>query len=83
MSVICFAYPITIGIMKNIMLKLDYKVFSQGKMLEFFSLVLADLPYRFMYIATADWVSGAILIVVKQIYKFVKFPILTLNAEKI
>ena len=83
LGVICFAYPIVVGLLKTVMLKFDYKVFDQSKMIEFFSLILADLPYRFMYIATADWISGIVLILVKQLYKFIKFPVLVLNAKKI
>lgn len=72
---LCSLYPVLIGLCKGVMQKLDYEVFEKREMIEFMSLMLADLPYRFFYFMLSEWAPGIILIGVKVVYKFVKFPI--------
>ena len=79
---ICLIYPVFIIIGKEAMEKLDYDVFHKRHMIEFLSLILADLPYRFLYFVILDWFSGCILIAIKFMYKIIRYPVMTLNAEK-
>ena len=80
---ICLVYPLFISIGKEAMVKLDYYVFNKSNMIEFLSLILADLPYRFLYFELFYWYEGCVLIAIKFIYKTIRYPVMTLNAEEI
>ena len=50
---------------------LDEDVFDVADLLETFSLVLADLPYRMIYFELDAWSTAIILLAIKFIYKTV------------
>ena len=55
---------------------LDEDVFDVADLLETFSLVLADLPYRMIYFDLDAWSTAIILLAIKFIYKTVTYPVI-------
>ena len=75
-TLICVVYPIGVVIFKSTMERLDEDVFDVGDLLECYSLVLADLPYRTLYFDITTWSAAIILFTIKFIYKIISYPVL-------
>lgn len=68
--IICFAYPIVIGLIKKVMLK-SIEPFGMDDIYEFASLAMAAFPYRFLFFGLDSILAMAIIMGVKFIYKWV------------
>ena len=62
---------------------LDEDVFDVGDLLEAFSLVLADLPYRMLYFDIEKWSTALILFTIKFVYKTISYPVVMMISPKI
>ncbi len=70
-------------LLKSVMVRLDKDTFNKRYMLEFMSLVLADLPYKFLYFILEDLTTAFLLLLIKFSYKLFKDPFVLSKSMKI
>mmetsp|Transcript_20069 Transcript_20069/g.37280 ORF Transcript_20069/g.37280 Transcript_20069/m.37280 type:complete len:436 (-) Transcript_20069:188-1495(-) len=66
---ICLSYPLLIGLFKTGEARLMVKNEDLAQLFEFYSFLLAALPFRFLYFQLTSWLEYLQLLVIKFLYK--------------
>ena len=81
---VCFMYPIIIGIIKLIIMKIDEKTgLKMNEIIQLLSLGFAALPYRTLYFGIKNRQLALIVIGVKMIYKITTYVVYVLAIDQI
>ena len=83
-GLVCFMYPIIVGIIKKIIILIDEKYeLLMDEIIELLSLAFAALPYRTLYFGIEDTRLAFIVIGVKMVYKISTYVFYVLALDKI
>mmetsp|Transcript_32923 Transcript_32923/g.57677 ORF Transcript_32923/g.57677 Transcript_32923/m.57677 type:complete len:275 (-) Transcript_32923:1193-2017(-) len=80
---ICFVYPVFIGFFKSTADKLADGRFETEELFEFYSFLLAALPFRYIYFSFDSWLAYIEHLGVKYIYKIFMHILVPYYSESI